>query len=152
MINRFTRDVRRRSAVTLNLAAMVDVVFQLLLFFMCASQWRRPEGALPANIPTGSGREIQAPDERPDLPPILVRIDGQGDAIRIRCQENPIADMAALAQQLGRLAAIDRSVPVIVDARGTVAFRWVVAALNASLKADLTNVAFTAPAVEPRPQ
>jgi biopolymer transport protein ExbD len=151
MNHRSSEPVRRRSAVTLNLAAMVDMVFLLLIFFMCTTRWRRPEGGLPANIPTGIGRAVERPDQRRDLPPILIRIDGQADEIRIRCQDQPVADIEALTRQLGRLAAIDPAVPVIIDASATVSFRWVVAALNASLKADLTNIAFKAPAEGFRP-
>jgi len=151
-MSRLTRkDRRRRTAVTLNLAAMVDVVFLLLIFFICATRWRQPEGSLRTHIPTGTGREAEGHDEHRELPPIFIRIQGQGDAIRLRCQDQPVADIEALTQKLGRLAAIDPSVPVIIDAKGTVAFRWVVAALDASLKADLTNVAFTTPPREFRP-
>ncbi|KPJ74640.1 MAG: hypothetical protein AMS14_05175 [Planctomycetes bacterium DG_20] len=146
-----SRALRRRSAVSLNLAAMVDVVFLLLIFFICATEWRRPEGALLANIPTGTGRQIAGPRDERDLPPIFIRIDGEGDAIRIRCQQRPVNDIQALTQQLVRLAAIDPAVPVIIDAAGTVSFRWVVGALNAARKADLSDVAFTAPAGGFRP-
>lgn len=146
-MSRYTRKAhRRRAGVALNLAAMVDVVFLLLIFFMCAHQWRVPEGALPANIPTGTGQEPQAPERLRDLPPIHIRLTGSGDAVEIFCQERPAADLETLTAQLVQLAGIDRSVPVIIDAQGPVAFRWVIRALNACLKADLANVAFTAPA------
>ena len=34
---------------------MIDVVFLLLIFFMCASKFRIPEGALRAYLPKDSG-------------------------------------------------------------------------------------------------
>ena len=142
----YTRKAHRRVPVPgMSLAAMVDVVFLLLLFFICTNDWGRPEGALPADLPTGAGQGLPLPDERRDLPVIRIQITGAGDDVQIRCEERPISGFDGLAQTLSRLAAADKGVPVVIDAAGAVSFRWVIRALNASLKAGLENVAFTAP-------
>lgn len=137
--------------VRLNLAAMVDVVFLLLIFFICTNRWRRPEGDLAARIPVGTGRDVAAPQPAQPLPPIHIRIVGRGDEVRFLCQQQPLAGLADLERKLLRLADIDPTVPVIIDAEPAVSFRWVVSALDAALKADLANVAFTAPPGESPP-
>jgi len=140
------RKTRHTTRIALNLVAMIDVVFLLLIFFMCVNEWRVPEASLPATIPTGTGRQQDDVDPKRDLPFIRIEISGNRDDISIRVQERPVADMDDLSAHLIGLAGIDRSVPVVIDARGSVSFRWVIRALNACLRADLDNVAFTTPA------
>jgi biopolymer transport protein ExbD len=146
-MTRFTGKAHRRvPAPGMSLAAMVDIVTLLLMFFICTNQWGVPEGALPADLPSGSGRETPVPREPRDIGFLRIQITGVGDDVQIRFQERPVAGIPGLSQALNALAGIDRTVPVIIDAKGTVAFRWVIRSLNACLKADLENVSFTAPA------
>jgi len=50
----------RRSDTRIDMTPMIDVVFQLLVFFMCTIQFRTLEGRLSAYLPKGVGPESSA--------------------------------------------------------------------------------------------
>ena len=54
------------------MAPMIDVVFQLLIFFMLTLKIIEPEGNFDINMPLGQPSQ-QSPD-KPDLPPLKVRL------------------------------------------------------------------------------
>jgi biopolymer transport protein ExbD len=50
----------RKSDTKIDMTPMIDVVFQLLVFFMCTIQFRTLEGRLSAYLPKGVGPESDA--------------------------------------------------------------------------------------------
>ena len=50
----------RTSIIKIDMTPMIDVVFQLLVFFMCTIQFRTLEGKLSAYLPQGVGQETSA--------------------------------------------------------------------------------------------
>ena len=42
--------------VELDLTPMIDIVFNLLIFFMCATKFRTPEGMIESYLPNESRR------------------------------------------------------------------------------------------------
>lgn len=65
--------IRRREEETpleLNMTPMIDVIFQLLIFFMCSLHFKSLEGKLASYLPKDKGLR-QAPV---DLPPVEIRI------------------------------------------------------------------------------
>lgn len=60
----------RRPRLALDLAPLIDVVFQLLVFFMLSSSFLNP--ALSLTLPKASG------EDRPDQPPVVVSVDDSG--------------------------------------------------------------------------
>ncbi|HQX49552.1 MAG TPA: biopolymer transporter ExbD [Planctomycetaceae bacterium] len=65
--------------ITVDMTPMIDVVFQLLIFFMCTLKVIEPEGDFDISMPLGRPSEQQ--DTDPDLPPFKVRMlsDGNGE-------------------------------------------------------------------------
>ena len=61
-----TRLARESGIPTLNLTPMIDVVFQLIIFFLCALNFRSLEKKLEVALPKDSGGEM-TPDPRDDL-------------------------------------------------------------------------------------
>ena len=47
--------------VDLDLTPMIDIVFQLLIFFMCATKFRTPEGLIEAYLPKNRGQSSGTP-------------------------------------------------------------------------------------------
>jgi biopolymer transport protein ExbD len=66
----------RRAPFAFNLTPMIDVTFQLLIFFVCANTWSHTEAAeeLPLPAPIASGRD-PARSERPRVT-VTLRADG----------------------------------------------------------------------------
>jgi len=55
------------------MAPMIDVVFQLLIFFMCTLKIIEPEGDFDINMPLGAPSESAVTDA--ELPPFKVRLE-----------------------------------------------------------------------------
>jgi len=123
------------------MAAMVDVVLLLLIFFMCTSSFLPPEQNLPSRLPqTGSA----AAAEPEDFEPVRIRLSVVGeDSVLIECDGAACATLDALERNLTARRAI-ADVRVIISGEGDVPFGYMVGALDACYRADLRRVAFSA--------
>jgi len=65
--------------IALDMTPMIDVVFQLLIFFMCTLKVIEPEGDFDISMPLGAPSASTVTDA--ELPPFKVRMeaDGAGD-------------------------------------------------------------------------
>jgi len=133
-----THHKRRAEAPGLNMAAMIDVVFLLLVFFMCTSSYGRPERDLPTRLPQVGG----APAET-EFDPVRVRLWPVAGGTLVTCDGTACRTLADLSAQLRARRAI-ADVPVIIQGEAGVPFGQMVAALDACYGADLRRVAFSA--------
>jgi len=132
----------------LRMAPMIDVVFLLLIFFMCVSKWKQAEGNLSAELPAEGAPIKEAPPEPPDLEKIVIKLKKAGQAVDIRINERLCPSFDVLANNLDILRRqID--VPVIIDVDREVQFRFAISAVNAAVKAEFSNVSFAAPLTPP---
>jgi biopolymer transport protein ExbD len=135
-----TRQSKTLSRPVLNMASMIDVVFLLLIFFMCTSSFQKLENDLPTQLPqVGVGQDRQADD----FDPVRIRLTRSGAGVLVTCDGLACATFDELAEQLRARRAI-ADVPVIIEGQGTVAFRHMVRALDACYREDLRRVAFSA--------
>jgi biopolymer transport protein ExbD len=125
--------------------SMIDVVFLLLIFFLCASKFRQLERRLDAFLPkdglTG-GDFIDPPVEIP------VRVSAGGSDLsvpRYQVERWVTHDANELAARLRRLPAGDYK--IVIDSRQNVPFYHVMSAVDACARADLHNVSFRPPPV-----
>jgi biopolymer transport protein ExbD len=140
-----TRQKRVPGAGQLNLASMVDVVFLLLIFFMCTSSFRGLENDLTAQLPRiGAGKDTS----QEDFEPVRIEIARAGAGVRVTCDGATCASFADLADQLEARRAI-ADVPVIIAGQAAVPFRHMVSALDACHQAGLRRVAFSAKGADP---
>jgi len=138
---RLTRQKRTTGAPELNMAAMVDVVLLLLIFFMCTSSFQRPEQDLPSRLPQTGGAVTTEPEE---FEPVRIRLSVTGEAsVLIECDRIACATLDALEQHLTARRAV-ADVRVIISGEGDVPFGDMVGALDACYRADLRRVAFSA--------
>ncbi|MFH1377823.1 MAG: biopolymer transporter ExbD [Planctomycetota bacterium] len=66
------RKKRRRiivDAVKMDMTPMIDVVFQLLIFFLCATKFKTVEDIFNANLPQDEGLETTISPEKKEKPP-----------------------------------------------------------------------------------
>lgn len=146
---------RQTLRMQLNLTAMIDVVFLLLVYFIITVNFASDEGVLSGAIPQRTG-ESQAQD----LPrrPIRVVLQAQGETgclVRISGQPQVTGDFDQLAAllsesqwrpELGRRGMFKPDHPVVVAPDGPVRWQHVVNAFNAAIRAGFANVSF-APSV-----
>jgi biopolymer transport protein ExbD len=112
-------DDRRQTDVAMT--PMIDVVFQLMIFFICTASFQLGEELLPTSLAVASGSSTPSPIERePDLERIIVRATRASGTTHWIVNERPCDALLAVRQVLRAAAEIDRSLPVILDVAGDV--------------------------------
>lgn len=138
----------------LNLTAMLDVCFQLLIFFVLTASFSVGEGILPADLPQGESQAES--DEPPPTQPINISLRslGGGDvAIELAGDPSPPGTFQELYQKLQSMQVSDANPtapfnpddPVIIEAEGSVEWTHLVNAFNAAVRARYSNVNFAQP-------
>jgi biopolymer transport protein ExbD len=100
---------------------MIDVVFLLLVFFVCASIGQTPDLLLPAQLQSGqTTSEVDVQPENPpewQAPEVRIRLQANPDDGRLLIQlnERPLPQYQDLQHGLTQLAQIDRTAPVVLD-------------------------------------
>jgi biopolymer transport protein ExbD len=120
---------------------LIDVVFQLLIFFLATMGFAIPESILPTELPA-EAREPQPAQPFSDLEFVHVRLAGRGAALSIDLNRRRLAEFAELTAQLNRLAKAAPDLPVILDIAPEVFVEHVVRAYDECLSAGFTRVSF----------
>lgn len=130
------------------LTPMIDVVFQLLLFFLLACQFRQAEGQIPANLPDISGPAQATPFVDPIK--ITLRATGQDNMgvlievqhanVRLRSAEELYAYLVKMAKIYGEGST--KKVPVVIKPLGNVMWEHVVNAFNQAIRANYKQIGF----------
>ncbi|HEX7009072.1 MAG TPA: biopolymer transporter ExbD [Phycisphaeraceae bacterium] len=139
--------------IGLNLTPLIDVVFQLMVYFVVTAGFWTDEGVLTTRMPQGGGR----PPSALELPaqPLNLILEPQGPAgVRIAIGD---FDEAATFDELARkLASLQQDPviyksddPVYIRPQGQVRWQHVVNALNAAIRAGFTQVRFVQPSPQP---
>jgi biopolymer transport protein ExbD len=154
---------------------MVDIVFQLLIFFMLACRFRTTDGQLRAFLPKNRGQgtagtpaitlqEVRVKllwvipgttreSKDPSKGQTLLKIKD----IRFKNIQNRygeiLPDYKGLYQYICRArdhfkpTRTYRTLPVIIDARALVPFKHVIFALNECVRANIEDITFAAPEI-----
>ena len=142
---------RKSPVMRLNLTAMIDVIFLLLVYFVVTANFATGEGVLTTNMPLTTGNEF--PIDMPPATPLRVYVHEDADGgyrIRVVGLENQPQTFTELAsvleglkrnteQSQGQYASDD---PLIIQPVGDVPWGHVVNAFNAAVKARFENVQF----------
>jgi biopolymer transport protein ExbD len=122
------------------LTPMIDVTFQLLLFFLLACEFRESEGRIPGTLPTvPTGRWVEP------ITVTLCRSSVDASAYyRLNGLREPVTSPQQLYERLReRQAALgSRDVPVVIRPNGNVSWEFVVEAFNQAVRAEFTKIAF----------
>ncbi len=140
------RNKRGREEVKMQppLTPMIDVTFQLLLYFLLTSTFRKDEGQIPGSLPALSG----IPPKMSKLKPIKIVLRPLG------------ASRESVQYKVGRLAPVTNEielqrlllsaqkrvgtdeVPIIIQSNGGVRWKYVVNVFNAAVVAKFKNIGF----------
>jgi biopolymer transport protein ExbD len=100
---------------------MIDVVFQLMIFFICTASFQAAEELLPSHLSiTGGTTKVSPIEMEPDLERIIVRATYADGHAKWVVNERPCATMPEVRQVLHAVAEIDRALPVVLDVSGDV--------------------------------
>lgn len=127
------------SKVEIPMAPMIDIVFQLLIFFMLNLRISSPEGNFNVNMPIGAPSAPQ--EDKPIVPDIKVKLqaDANGNLIQLRLGDNPLGNDDRAFQRLnseilkliGRPgAAMAKDVEVEIDADYDLRYEYIIKAVS----------------------
>jgi len=153
----------------LDLSPLIDVVFNLLIFFICAARFRTAEGAIQSYLPKTEGphassAKVEINDVRillawhdaagrPTHGPggrAVLKVSGEtiGSASELALGPDSPAwpRLHALLEELKAAHAGPSPLPVVIDVRPEVPHQLAVSALNEVVRAGLKEVRFARPA------
>lgn len=127
-----------------SMTPMIDVVFQLLVYFLCTAGFSPKEYELPVNLPpTGASQTLQQPPELLELEMIQIVLRRTDDRLRIELNGEPVASLDILVDRLKAISAVARP-PVILDIGPTVRMKDVVTVYDACLANGFSDIRFAA--------
>jgi biopolymer transport protein ExbD len=126
----------RDSSLSINMTPMIDVVFQLIIFFLVSSHLAKQEAQLPLPLPLAASGSKEGHETNPRVT-INVLADGQ---LSLAGKHLPVAE---LQQRLHtKLAEAGTDLEVRIRSDRHVAYRHVEPILLACAHAGVWNVAF----------
>jgi len=136
--------------VELQMTPMIDVVFQLLIFFLFTFKIRPVEGEIAVTMPPPeSGQARQADDiSIADRIHIKLVAGAGGQLANVVVEEQALGtDLSALAETLRALAGSppDEDLEVEIDADGTLLYGHVIQAATIVRRSGIRKVQFTDP-------
>lgn len=137
---------RARSAMnTATLTPMIDIVFQLLIFFICASIGHLREEILPTDFAAGSVRDAADPVEQP-LGEVWIKLSWDGQQTVPTVEGTPYPDWNRLTAVLTALSETAAEIPVILDIAGDVPVGDALRVYDACRAAGFQSLSFAAEA------
>ena len=134
----------RSAGLDAKMTPMIDVIFQLQIFFLCTAGFVLPEGILPTHLPPTGAVAISVAPPPVDLEMVRIRMRGRGADFRLELNERTVQDIEELIPYLQRLASASARLPVILDISSEVLIGRVVEVYDRCLAAGLKNVSFAA--------
>ena len=102
----------RRDSADLQMTPMIDVVFLLLIFFVCTASFQAIEYVLPANLLLSGASSVDVPLEPPeDLEEVVVHVSLANQQVAWKVNDRPCSTLAAVGELLSAYAQIDNSLP-----------------------------------------
>ena len=126
---------------------MVDVVFQLLVFFVLASGGRIAERTLSTALSAGavaSTVPLPTPAEQPAEVWLHLQRDTLDHKTTLRVSDGPKSDLVGLPQTLSAVKGVDPTSSVILDVRGNVPWGDVIQVYDACRAAKFRAINFAA--------
>lgn len=129
----------------LDMTPMIDVIFQLLIFFMFGATFTMPEKKMISELPKQGVSVRPSKTAHKDLEMVKIFIKTANGGIEITCNERSLGDnFDELGAMLKKLASAVKDIPVVIDATPNTPFKFVIRAMDLSKQAKLTHIAFSA--------
>jgi biopolymer transport protein ExbD len=123
--------------IRLPLAALIDVVFFLLLYFIMAGTLSAAEGELPMTLSTGK----RAAGSGSDYSTQVLHVQIEGGTPKFRLGTRVIATQSELTEVLAQLP---KEPGIVVRAQDDVPVQWTAAGLQAARDAGFARVSYVA--------
>jgi biopolymer transport protein ExbD len=132
-----------RTSTDIAMTPMIDVVLQLLIFFICTASFQQAEELLPMGLTAAGGNSTATPrDEEPQRQRIVVRatrVDGQ---TRWIVNDRPTASLLEVESVLRAVSLSDRSTPIALDVEAAVPLGEMIDVYDLCRQAGLEKIEF----------
>lgn len=132
---------------------MIDVVFLLLIFLLCAANDQIQESLLPTDLAAGAieSTTVETPPKPLGEVWLYLRTDADNTtAIQVNEGGRIYRDFAELERQLNQLAAAAPEIPVILDIQPTVPLGDMIHVYDTARAAGFNSINFAIDRPEPR--
>ena len=154
---------RGKGKVELMMTPMIDIVFNLVIFFLLMPSFEAKEGYLPTNLPSTQGPTPQQQKKEDSFRIDIRHVEPwEGENRKkatLTLNRDEISDNAELRRRLKQArqniapTGLDKEetekrlkkVPVLISPDMAVYYKHVVAAFDAAIDAGFTNIQFTVP-------
>ena len=138
------RDQRGRLEV--KMTPMIDVIFLLLIFFVCTASFQLPEAILPTRLllPGAVDSEAQLDPEVLDLEQIVVKVLWRDGRAAWQINETDYAQLGEVRAVLQAVAQVKIDLPVILDIEPSVPMEHVIDVYDLCRQIGLARVQFAA--------
>ena len=125
---------------------LIDVVFLLLIFFICTASFQIAESVLPTSLEAAGSTETDIQVEiDPQLDRVIVKLSLRAGRVTWVVNDRPYASLGEVRSVLKQVALVDNSLPVIVDAEGTVPLGDVIDVYDICRISGFDKIQFAAP-------
>ncbi|MDR2643714.1 MAG: biopolymer transporter ExbD [Planctomycetaceae bacterium] len=137
---------RKKITLELRMTAMIDMIFLLLIFFICTSSFRPSESlmttdmSLPGNITSDVKLQIPEPS---DIDVAIIKIT-LGEVPQWYLAGKECKSIRQLGELLIELRDIQNDLPVVIDSDPNVPIKNVIDVYDACRAASLTKIQFAA--------
>ncbi len=125
---------------------MIDVIFLLLVFFVCTASLQIIEQILPSQMSSSLGNEKADPDTPPpeqiDFDQVVIRIGWDENQPSYRINNTPIASLELVREHLLAMAKVKVDVPLVLHPDPPVPLGFVISAYDESKLAGFQKVSF----------
>jgi biopolymer transport protein ExbD len=124
---------------------MIDVVFLLLVFFICASVGGTADKLLPAELKgsTESPEILAEPNpEQWTHPAVQIRIEPGATGLDLKLDQQSVPDLASLTDRLTRLSEADPATRIILDIHDDIQVQQFVGIYDLCQSLKFQNISF----------
>ena len=101
---------------------MIDVIFNLLIFFVCTVSFQPPEEVLPTNLSAqgASASVTPPPSEIIELEDVVIKVVDRQGQVGWEINQQPYASLNQVRDVLATIANLEPDLPVILDVQGEI--------------------------------
>ena len=133
-----------------SMTPMIDVVFLLLIFFVCTASFQIAEAILPSPLALQGSASTALPPEltEPELERVLIEVSHRNGEMRLSVNRHPCATLTKLSELLVALSRVDNSLPVLLDIDGDILLGSAIDVYDRCRLAKFENIQFVAEALQ----
>lgn len=132
------------SGLDTKMTPMIDVIFQLIIFFLCTTGFATRESILATELPPDGAVATEPAVTLDEIGPVRLEVLGAGEDVRYRVNRQPLANLETVLERLTQVARVAPATPLILDVGSAVAIGKVIEIYDGTLNAGITKIHFAA--------